>query len=75
MTPIPLTTEIEAVARRIVWFEEPASAVQARWKLKMGRYPGAADARAFQRNGRLGFCFNFTANVAAGLIRPPRVYC
>lgn len=28
MTPIPLTPEIEAVARRIVWFEEPAHAVR-----------------------------------------------
>lgn len=28
MTPIPLTPEIEAVARRIVWFEEPARAVE-----------------------------------------------
>ena len=28
MTPIPLTKEIEAVARRIVWFEEPANAVE-----------------------------------------------
>jgi hypothetical protein len=27
MKPIPLTPEIEAVARRIVWFEEPARAV------------------------------------------------
>jgi hypothetical protein len=28
MTPIPLTPEIEAVARRIVWFEEPARALE-----------------------------------------------
>jgi len=28
MTPIPLTAEIEAVARRIVWFEEPMRAVE-----------------------------------------------
>ena len=28
MTPIPLTPEIEAVARRIVWFEEPARAIE-----------------------------------------------
>jgi hypothetical protein len=28
MSPIPLTPEIEAVARRIIWFEEPARAVQ-----------------------------------------------
>ena len=28
MTPIPLTLEIEAVARRIVWFEGPAHAVR-----------------------------------------------
>jgi hypothetical protein len=28
MTPLPLTPEIEAVARRIVWFEEPARAVR-----------------------------------------------
>jgi hypothetical protein len=27
MTPIPLTPEIEAVARRIIWFEAPATAV------------------------------------------------
>jgi len=28
MTPIPLTSEIEAIARRIVWFEEPARALE-----------------------------------------------
>lgn len=27
MKPIPLTPEIEAVARRIIWFEEPACAL------------------------------------------------
>ena len=27
MRPIPLTAEIEAIARRIMWFEEPARAV------------------------------------------------
>lgn len=27
MTPIPLTPETEALARRIVWFEEPAEAL------------------------------------------------
>ena len=27
MTPIPLTPEIEAVARRIVWFETPQQAI------------------------------------------------
>ncbi len=27
MTPIPLTPEIETVARRIIWFEEPAKAL------------------------------------------------
>ena len=27
MTPIPLTTETEALARRVVWFEEPAAAL------------------------------------------------
>jgi len=27
MKPLPLTAEIEAVARRIVWFEEPSVAV------------------------------------------------
>ena len=27
MTPIPLTPETETVARRIVWFEEPARAL------------------------------------------------
>lgn len=27
MTPIPLTPEIEVVARRIVWSEEPARAI------------------------------------------------
>jgi hypothetical protein len=27
MTPIPLTPDIEAVARRVIWFEEPMRAV------------------------------------------------
>ncbi len=27
MKPIPLTPETEAVARRVVWFEEPATAI------------------------------------------------
>lgn len=27
MTPIPLTPETEALARRLVWFEEPAEAL------------------------------------------------
>jgi hypothetical protein len=27
MTPIPLTPETEAVARRVIWFEEPAIAL------------------------------------------------
>lgn len=27
MTPIPLTEETEALARRLVWFEEPAEAL------------------------------------------------
>lgn len=28
MTPIPLTPETEAIARRIIWFEPPATALQ-----------------------------------------------
>lgn len=28
MTPIPLTSESETIARRIVWFEEPAEALE-----------------------------------------------
>ena len=28
MIPIPLTPEIEAVARRLIWFEEPACAIE-----------------------------------------------
>jgi hypothetical protein len=28
MTPIPLTPETEAIARRIIWFEPPAIALQ-----------------------------------------------
>jgi hypothetical protein len=27
MSPLPLTPEIEAVARRVVWFEEPRQAI------------------------------------------------
>jgi len=27
MKPLPLTPEIEAIARRVIWFEEPAHAI------------------------------------------------
>ncbi len=29
MTPIPLTPETEALARRLIWFEEPANALRS----------------------------------------------
>ena len=51
MKPIPLTPETEAIARRIVWFEEPAVALESpvRFMAYAMRHATHEDMKALRR--------------------------
>jgi hypothetical protein len=51
MKPIPLTPETEAIARRIVWFEEPATALEnpVRFMAYAMRHATHEDMKALRR--------------------------
>jgi hypothetical protein len=50
--PIPLTPEIEAVARRVIWFEEPAQALAdpVRFMAYAMTYATHEDMKAIRRH-------------------------
>lgn len=52
MRPFPRTPEMEAVSRRIVWFEEPAEALAdpVRFLAYAMRYADHADMKAIRRH-------------------------
>jgi hypothetical protein len=51
MKPLPLTSEIEAIARRAVWFEDPKKAISDlnRFVAYVMTYGGHADVAVLQR--------------------------
>ena len=51
MKPIPLTPETEAIARRVVWFEEPAAALEdpVRFMAYAMRHATHEDMKALRR--------------------------
>ena len=74
MKPIPLTAETEALARRLVWFEEPAEALAdpVRFMAYALEYATHEDMKALRDHARLTDADIREALAAAppGIIRP-----
>ena len=70
MTPIPLTPETEALARRLIWFEEPTEALAdpvrfVAYALERGTHEDMTVLRRYVSEGDLGEALD---NAPAGII-------